>query len=61
MDINQIIQIIKLKRTHGIHKRVAEKTGVSLPTVRKYLNGEVVNPKALEVLQAALEDVQNAG
>lgn len=60
MEIEQIINLIKIKKRHGIIKRVSQKTGISQPTVKKYLNGDVINPKALVVLKAALEDVDNA-
>ncbi len=60
MEIEQIINLIKIKKRHGIIKRVSQKTGISQPTVKKYLNGDVINPKALVVLKAALEDVENA-
>ena len=60
MEIEQIINLIKIKKRHGIIKRVSQKTGISQPTVKKYLNGDVINPKALVVLKSALEDVENA-
>jgi len=59
MEIEQIINLIKIKKRHGIIKRVSQKTGISQPTVKKYLNGDVINPKALVVLKAALEDVES--
>lgn len=59
MEIQEIINIIKIKKQHGIIKRVSEKTGISQPTVKKYLNGNVISDKALLVLKAALEDVEN--
>lgn len=61
MELEEIIKVIKLKRTHGLNKRVSEATGVSQPSVRKYLNGEIINPKAMSVIKAALEDINNAG
>lgn len=60
MELQEIIYLIKTKKKHGIIKRVSEKTGVSMPTVRKYLEGDIVNPKAMTVLTAALEEVNNA-
>ena len=60
MELQEIIYLIKTKKKHGIIKRVSEKTGVSMPTVRKYLEGDIVNPKAMIVLEAALEEVNNA-
>lgn len=60
MEIQEIINIIKIQKRHGIIKRVSEKTGISQPTVKKYLNGNVISDKALLVLKAALEDVENA-
>lgn len=61
MQLQEIIKVIKLKRTHGLNKRVSEATGVSQPSVRKYLNGDIINPKAMSVIKAALEDINNAG
>jgi response regulator of citrate/malate metabolism len=61
MDLQQIVQIIKLNKKHGLIKRVSETTGVSQPSVRKYLNGDIINPKAMSVIKAALEEVNNAG
>lgn len=61
MELEEIIKVIKLKRTHGLNKRVSEATGVSQPSVRKYLNGDIINPKAMSVIKAALEDINNAG
>lgn len=60
MDLHQLVQVIKLNKKHGLIKRVSEKTGVSQPSVRKYLNGDIINPKAMIVLEAALEEVNNA-
>lgn len=60
MELEEIIKTIKLKKTHGLNKRVSDATGVSQPSVRKYLNGNIINPKALAVIQAALEDINNA-
>jgi response regulator of citrate/malate metabolism len=61
MEFTEIINKIKQSKTHGLIKRVSEATGVSQPSVRKYLNGNIVNPKAMSVIKAALEDVKNAG
>ena len=60
MNLNEVVQLIKLNKKHGLIKRVSEATGVSQPSVRKYLNGDVINPKAMIVLKAALEEVNNA-
>jgi response regulator of citrate/malate metabolism len=60
MEIQEIINFIKTKKKHGIIKRVSQKTGVSMPTVRKYLEGDIVYPKAMTVLNAAMEDINNA-
>jgi response regulator of citrate/malate metabolism len=59
MDLQQIVTLIKVKKKHGLIKRVSEATGVSQPSVRKYLNGDVINPKAMSVIKAALEEVNN--
>jgi hypothetical protein len=31
-----------------------------MPTVRKYLEGDIINPKAMSVIKAAMEDINNA-
>jgi response regulator of citrate/malate metabolism len=54
MELQEIINLIKVKRKHGLVKRVSEQTGVSMPTVRKYLDGDVINPKAMLVINTAL-------
>lgn len=58
MEIQEVINQIKLNKRHGIVKQVSQRTGVSMPTVKKYLNGEVIQPKALMVLNAALEIIK---
>lgn len=58
MEIQEVINQIKLNKRHGIVKQVSQRTGVSMPTVKKYLNGEVIQPKALIVLNAALEIIK---
>lgn len=60
MELQEIINLIKVKKKHGIIKRVSEQTGVSMPTVRKYLEGDIINPKAMTVIKAAMEDINNA-
>lgn len=60
MELQEIINLIKVKKKHGIIKRVSEQTGVSMPTVRKYLEGDIINPKAMSVIKAAMEDINNA-
>ena len=57
MELQEIINLIKVKRKHGLVKRVSEQTGVSMPTVRKYLDGDVINPKAMLVIKTALKEV----
>ena len=57
MELQEIINLIKVKRKHGLVKRVSEQTGVSMPTVRKYLDGDVINPKAMLVIKTALVEV----
>jgi len=59
MEIQEIVKLIKLKKRHGIIKRVSEQTGVSMPSVKKYIEGNVISDKALLVLKAALEDIEN--
>jgi len=58
MEIQEVINQIKLNKRHGIVKQVSQRTGVSMPTVKKYLNGEVIQPKALMVLNAALQIIK---
>ena len=60
MEIQEIIKQIKLHKKHGIVSKVSERTGISMPTVRKYLNGDVIQPKALRVLNTAI-DIINEG
>jgi response regulator of citrate/malate metabolism len=59
MELQEIIRVIKVKKTHGLIKRVSDATGVSQPSVRKYLNGDIINPKAMSVIKAALVDVSH--
>jgi hypothetical protein len=58
MDIQEVIDQIKLNKRHGIVSKVSKKTGISMPTVRKYLNGDIVQPKALIVLNTALQIIK---
>jgi hypothetical protein len=58
MDIQEVINQIKLNKKHGIVSKVSKKTGISMPTVRKYLNGDIVQPKALIVLNTALQIIK---
>jgi response regulator of citrate/malate metabolism len=58
MDIQEVINQIKLNKRHGIVSKVSKKTGISMPTVRKYLNGDIVQPKALIVLNTALQIIK---
>jgi hypothetical protein len=60
MEIEEIIKTIKLRKTHGLIKRVSDATGVSQPSVRKYLNGNIINPKAISVIKEALKDINHA-
>jgi hypothetical protein len=55
MDIQEVIKQIKLHKKHGIVSKVSARTGISMPTVRKYLNGDVIQPKALIVLNTAID------
>ena len=59
MEIQEIVKLIKLKKRHGIIKRVSEETGVSMPTVKKYIEGNVISDTALLVLKAVIEDIEN--
>ena len=58
MDIQEVINQIKLNKRHGIVSKVSKKTGISMPTVRKYLSGDIVQPKALIVLNTALQIIK---
>ena len=55
MDIQQVVKEIKLHKKHGIVSQVSARTGISMPTVRKYLNGDVMQPKVLLVLNTAID------
>ena len=57
MELKEIIAVIKLNKKHGLIKTVSKKTGVSMPTVKKYLDGDVINTKAMLVIKTALEEV----
>ena len=58
MEIQEVINQIKLNKRHGLVKKVSNHTGISMPTVRKYLGGDVIHPKALRVLQTALQIIK---
>ena len=60
MDYTQAIETIKLKRRQGLFQIVARKSGISLPTVRKYLlDGNIISPKAKSVIEIALKEVSD--
>lgn len=60
MDYTKAIEIIKLKRRQGLFQIVARKSGISLPTVRKYLlDGNIISPKAKSVIEIALKEVSD--
>lgn len=59
MELQEILNTIKLKKKHGLIRRVSQKTGVSMPTVKKYLDGNIINPKAMDVIRTAMEEVSN--
>lgn len=59
MELQEILTTIKLKKKHGLIRRVSQKTGVSMPTVKKYLDGNIINPKAMDVIRTAMEEVSN--
>jgi hypothetical protein len=60
MDYNKAIEEIKLKRRQGLFQIVSKKSGVSLPTVRKYLvEGNIISPKAHAVILIALKEVND--
>jgi DeoR/GlpR family transcriptional regulator of sugar metabolism len=60
MDIQQIVKEIKLHKKHGIVSQVSARTGISMPTVRKYLNGDVKQPKVLLVLNTAIDIINES-
>lgn len=60
MDYTKAIETIKLKRRQGLFQIVARKSGISLPTVRKYLlDGDIISPKAKAVIEIALKEVSD--
>lgn len=59
MELQEILTTIKMKKKHGLIRRVSEKTGVSMPTVKKYLNGNIISPKAKQVILTAMQEVSN--
>lgn len=60
MDYTKAIETIKLKRRQGLFQIVARKSGISLPTVRKYLlDGNIISPKAKAVIEIALKEVSD--
>jgi len=54
-NIEKIQIELKSKRYHGLQKSIQERTGLSLPTIRKYLNGDVYHPTAVKVFKTAKE------
>lgn len=59
MDIQEVVKQIKLNKRHGLVKSINRETGISMPTIKKYLEGDIVQPKALIVLNKALEIIKN--
>ena len=60
MDYTKAIETIKMKRRQGLFQIVARKSGISLPTVRKYLlDGNIISPKAKSVIEIALKEVSD--
>ena len=60
MDYTKAIETIKMKRRQGLFQIVARKSGISLPTVRKYLlDGNIISPKAKAVIEIALKEVSD--
>ena len=60
MYIQQVVKEIKLHKKHGIVSKVSARTGISMPTVRKYLNGDVMQPKVLLVLNTAIDIINES-
>ena len=60
MDYTKALETIKLKRRQGLFQIVARKSGISLPTIRKYLlDGNIISPKAKSVIEIALKEVSD--
>lgn len=59
MELQEILTTIRMKKKHGLIRRVSQKTGVSMPTVKKYLDGNIINQKAMDVIRTAMEEVSN--
>ena len=58
MDIKETITLIKLKKRHGLIQKVVKRTGISAPTVKKYLDGHVIDQKVFDVLNSALDVIR---
>jgi hypothetical protein len=59
MTIEEIRTKIALNRYHGINRDIQKQTGLSLPTIKKYMDGHIYHPTALKVLKTALKLVSN--
>lgn len=59
MTIEEIKLKIKLHRYHGINRDIQKATGLSLPTIKKYMDGHIYHPNAIKVLKTALKLVEN--
>lgn len=57
-NIEQIQEELKHKHYHGLQKTIHERTGLSLPTIRKYLKGDVYHPTAVKVFKTAKEIIE---
>jgi len=57
-NIEEIQNELRGKRYHGLQKTIQERTGLSLPTIRKYLNGDVYHPTAVKVFKTAKEIIE---
>lgn len=55
MTIEELRVKIAIGRYHGIAKDIQKKTGLSLPTIRKYMSGEIYQPNAIKVLKTAYQ------
>jgi len=58
MNIKETITLIKLNKRHGLIQKVVSRTGISAPTVKKYLDGHVIDQKVLRVLNTALDIIK---
>jgi len=60
MTPEELIKFVQTNKRRGIVKEVANRTGISIPTVMKYLSVDnVYNQTALKVIKAAKEVIDD--